>query len=207
MNKRNFKTDFKSSLMKNFNKYIFLSIMLVLLAAIVSCATPPTEDMNRAHDAVARAENNADAVSYAGNLVTRARQALDNMQVEADARRYEEARNLASEAISLAERAIEEGSIAAIRAREETASLLNSLGTSITETSNSLDAARANNLDLDYAYLGSQLENARRLHNEARQDLQANQLQSAVNRANTIRSTLSAINTALTNAVQALSRK
>ena len=207
MNKRNFKTDFKTSFMKNFNKYLFLSIILVLLTAIVSCATPPTEEMDRAHDAVARAENNADAVSYAGNLVTRARQALDNMQAEADARRYEEARNLATEAISLADRAIEEGSIAAIRAREETASLLNSLGTSITETSNSLDAARANNLDLDYAYLGSELDNARRLHNEARQDLQANQLQSAVNKANTIRSTLSAINTALTNAVQALTRK
>ena len=191
--------------MKKTKFLITIGILLIILLA--ACAAPPTEEMERAQDAVARAENNANAVRYASNTLVRARDALGRMQIEADARRYDAARNHAAEAIALAERAIDEGSIAAIRARDEANALINSLATPLSETTNALNAGREINLDLDYTRLFAELDSARRMYDEANRLLQANNPENAVAMGHNVRSSLSGINTALNDAVLAASRK
>ncbi|MDR2102358.1 MAG: DUF4398 domain-containing protein, partial [Treponema sp.] len=88
------------------NRRILIAGLVILAFFQGGCAKPPTEEMNNAAAAVTRAENDADAVTYAGNLLVRARDTLTRMQIEAEAKRYDAARALAAEAISAADKAI-----------------------------------------------------------------------------------------------------
>ena len=190
------------------NIFLVLLKVLVLIFVLSACQQPPTEEMNLAQEAVARAENNADAVNFAGITLTRAKDALNNMQIEADAKRYEAARNYAAEALDLAERAIDEGMIGAILAREEAAALNNSLRGLLGETENAIDVAGTDgSLDLDMDALSLELDSVRRLYDEAQQDLQDDNLQGAIARNEAVRSALSDINGRITEAAQAASRK
>ena len=192
--------------MKKF-KFAFL-IVFVLSCILSACARPPTEEMKKAEDAVTIAEHDADAVTYAPNTLMNARDAITKMYSEADAKRYESAKNYAAEAISSAERAINDGRTGAIRAREEAANLINSLGGLIKETTDALNAARqVPNIQLDFDALSWNLDASRRLYDDARQSLQDNNFRDAVAKAENARSLLSGINVRITEAVQATSRK
>ena len=193
------------NIMKKFA--LALSFLLALLV-FAACTTPPTEEMNNAQDAVTRAENNADAVTFAGNTLIRARDALTRMYNEAEAKRYEDAKNLAAEAITLAERAIEEGMIAAIRARDEAVALLHGLAGPLEETSGALNAAgQDESLDLDVNGLSSDLDSAYRSYGEAQQQIQDSNFQGAIANGHYVRSTISGINAAITTAAQASRQK
>ena len=187
---------------------ILLSALLVFGLILVACATPPVEEMDRAHDAVIRAESDPNAVNYAGHLLTLARDALTRMQSEADARRFEAARNFAAEAINLAERAITEGGIGAARARAEAENLLDILSAPLAETTNAVNAARqAGNLDLDFDALSGDLDLARRSYNNGRQSFVENNYNDAITLGNNARAILSDINGRLNNAAQLVVRK
>ena len=194
--------------MKKFT--IILAAIFVFGLVFSSCAKPPTEEMNKAHDAVIRAENDADAVTYAGSTLLRARDALARMQSEADAKRYDAAKNFAAEAVAAAEKAIEDGKTGAARARDEAANLVNSLSGPLAETSNALDAARQVknlNLNLNLDSLSGDLDLARQTYDRARQNLAANNYKEAITNGQNVRSTLAGINARLTEAAQAVSRK
>ena len=185
-----------------------IAVIAVFLTVFLSaCSTPPTEEMNRAHDAVTMAENDADAVSYAGNTLIRARDSLTRMQTEADAKRYDSAKNLAGEAVSFAEKAIADGKTGAARAREDAVNLLNSLNGPLAETSNSIAVAQQNNMKLDYDKLSEELEQANRGYNEGWQSLQANNFQEASAKAQAVRNQLADINAKITDAVIEVARK
>ena len=189
-------------------RIILVFASMVLGFVLSACSTPPTEEMNRAHDAVIRAESDADAVAYAPNALVRARQALESMQSEADAKRFDAARNFAAEAISHAERAIADGRSGAQRTRDEATSLINSLSGAPAETTTAFDNARQiPGLIPDIESLSRDLDAARRLLEEARQSLAAGNYREALSRAESMRSLLSVINTRLSEAVQAASRK
>ncbi|MCL2374125.1 MAG: DUF4398 domain-containing protein [Treponema sp.] len=180
-----------------------LSTILVLGLVLAACATPPTEEMNRAHDAVIRAENDPNAVAYAGNLLVRARDALTRMQSEADARRFDAARNFANEAISAAERAITDGMSGAARARDEAANLVGSLSAPLADTSAAVGAAQqAGNLALDFDTLGWDLDSAHQTYGNARQNLEAHNYADAIAQGQNVRVLLSDINSRLNEAVQ-----
>jgi hypothetical protein len=108
-------------------KKLYFICTLFVITALSSCVTPPLEEMNKAQDAVIRAENDVDAVTYASDTIVRAREALTKMQSEANAKRYDAAKNLAAEAINLAERAITEGKAGLAQARDEATNLISSL--------------------------------------------------------------------------------
>ena len=184
---------------------ITLPIFIILL--ISACATPPTEEMNMAKDAVVRAENDADAVSYAPNLLVRARDALNEMQNEANSKRYDSAKNFANEAINYAERAITEGRAGAARAREEAANLVNGLQTPLAETANALNNAQRNDIILDYAGLSGDLDTANQTYNDARQSLQSENYPRAITQGQNVRSMLNDINSSISQGAQAASRK
>jgi hypothetical protein len=189
-------------------------ILSTLLAALAlgmicaACSTPPTEDMNKAVDAVTKAENDSDAVTYAGNTLIRARDALTQMQSEADSKRYESAKNYAAEAITAAEKAIADGKTGAARTREEAASLLNSLRPEIAQTENDLIAAKAvPRIQLDVKTLDQDLTDAKSAFADANSSLNINNYRDAVAKAQPIRPLLSGIRSRITDATQALSRK
>ena len=189
-------------------KIVILVAVFVFGWVLSGCATPPTEEMNRAHDAVIRAENDANAVTYAPNTLIRARDALARMQSEADAKRYDAARDFAAEAISNAERAIAEGRTGAERARTEAANLINSVQGLLAETTDSLNTARERReVPLDFNALSGELDVARQTFNNAQQNFQNDNYHGAITDGQTARSLLGNINAQLNDAVQIIARK
>ena len=188
--------------------YKIIPLILIFLWVFAACATPPIDDMNRAQDAVLRAENDANAVNYASPTLLQARDALSRMQAEADARRYDAARNLAIEAINHAERAIADGRAAEIRAREEAENVIRNLEELMTQTSNAINNARqVPNLQIDFNAISREMDLAQRAFDETRQSFQAGNYRDVISRGQIIRSILSDINSRLAEAVQATSRK
>ena len=185
---------------------IYIICVLFVLGAF-GCAKPPTEEMNKAVEAVTRAENDADAVQYAGNTLTRARDTLKRMQTEADSKRYDAAKTLANEAIAAAEKAIADGRAGAARAREEANSLLSALRPEIQQTGQSIQSAQQAGLKLDYSALNSDFETARQSAAQAETAFSGNRYQDALERGRSARSVLSGINQKLTNAVIAITGK
>ena len=187
---------------------LLFALLLVFGLVMAACARPPIQHMNMAHDAVIRAESDANAVNYASGLLVRARDTLTRMQNEADARRFDTASSFADEAISLAERAIAEGRAGALRARDEAANLINNLTVPLAETTNALNAARhTNNLNLDFGALSEDLYAARQSYDDARRSYAANDYIDALAHGHNARSLLLEINADLNQAAQLALRK
>ena len=192
--------------MKKF--YSGLPLLFVLVIVMTACATPPLDEMNKAQDAVIRAESDIDAVIYGQNSLIRANDALARMKSEADAKRYDAAKNYASEAINNAENAIAEGKTGAARAKEEAADFINSLRGPLGETSAALNNARkVNNIQIDFDTLSRDMDSANRIYGEAQQSFQSNYYTEAIGKGQTVRSLLSSINTRLSEAAQDTNRK
>jgi hypothetical protein len=187
-------------------RFLLLVLSFGVLLGTVSCAKPPAEEMNQAEDAVTRAENDPDAAAYAGNTLARARTALTRMRAEADSKRYEAAKTYAAEAISNAQKALADGKAGAARAKEDADKLLETLP--LADTEKNLDTARqARDIELDFKALEEDLEEASRLANEAQANLEENKYQDALEKGQNARSSLSGINSRISEAAQALSRK
>jgi hypothetical protein len=188
--------------------YIFFPKIFILGLLLGACAIPPTDEMNRAMDAVTRAENDADAIAYAPGVLVRARDALSRMQSEADAKNYNEAKNFAAEAVRSAERALMEGKAGSEKAREEAANLLNSLSVPLAETSQALNAANGiQNLQLDLDTLSMDMDLAQQTYKDASESFQADNYQDSIEGCKTVRNLLSGINGQLNETVQETMRK
>ena len=175
-------------------KQLPIYILIILTVLVMGCAKPPLEEMQNAQEAVFRAENDPNAALYAGGTLARARAALQQMQTEADNKRYDAARAQAAEAISMAERAMIEGKNGAERAKDESSSLVTNLRQEIEETERNVNGARYSLLDLDYNELEKGIVGA---HNGADkvEEKQANgDFQDALDTARGVRSDLSNIN-------------
>ena len=183
-------------------------ILGLLSLSLLACAKPPTEEMENAASAVTRAENDPDAVTYAGATLTRAREALNRMRTEAESKRYDAAKNYAAEAVNAAEKAISDGRAAAARAREEASTLLGQVKTSLAETGKSLEHAKeVRNTNLDFNALDQDYDSARRSTAQAELSLAGNQYQDSVEKSRTARGILSGIDAKLAGAVTSVSRK
>jgi len=181
--------------------------ILAVAALVFSCAKPPIAEMDRAREAVFRAENDEDAVVYAGSTLARARDALKHMQDEADSKRYDTAKIYADDAIAAADRAVSEGRAAAARARDEAASLLAGLGPAIEEAEKNINGARSSRLDLDYDELNGELNGANDTLRMAQADQAQRKYQDAIEKGRDVRSTVGVINLKISNAASASSPK
>jgi hypothetical protein len=186
---------------------VLLGITLIAGLVLGACARPPTEEMNKATEAVTRAENNADALTYAGNTLTRARDALNRMQTEADSKRYDSAKTHAAEALAAAEKAIADGQAGAARARQEATAMVGALRPAIEETEQGIKAARSAKLPLDFAVLDREIDDVRRNADQAEVALSGDQYQEALDRGRNARAGLNDIDQKLSSAVMATSRK
>ena len=188
--------------------YFIIPAILILGWVLAACATPPVDDMNRAHEAVMRAENDPNVVAYASNTLLQARDALARMQTEADARRYNTTRTHAAEAISLAERAIADGRTGEARAREEAENTLRSVGQLLDETNSAVNAARrVPDIRLDFNAISREMSVARSAYEEAQRSFQEGNYRDVISRSQIIRSMLSDINDRLREALRAAGRK
>jgi len=191
-------------------KYLQKSLIGVLLFSLVlmaGCSRPPTDEMNSAEEAVSRAENDPDAVSYSGNLIASAKESLNLMYEEADVKNYDNAINHANDAISLAERAINEGRSASMRTRDEANTILSGLRSQIQDTEQRIDNAKAANLPLDFDAIDSDFNSARRTFDQAQSAMSGSRYQEAIFLSNSVRSSLNAVNQKLGNAAMTVSRK
>jgi HEPN domain-containing protein len=186
----------------------FALAALIIGMMVSACATPPTEEMDKAIDAVTRAENDADAVAYAGGTLTRARGALDQMKVEADAKRYEAAKTYANEAVAAAEKAVTDGRAGAARAREEATRLLSAIKPEIADTETALNAAKQTPaLDLDFDSLDGSMAAAKTAYGSAETSLNTGKYAEVAPAAQPIRPILNSIRGELSNAAASISRK
>jgi hypothetical protein len=191
-------------------KFLLNSLICVFLFALVlmtGCTKPPIEEMNNAEEAVARAENDPDAVSYAGNLVQRAKDSLALMHEEADAKRYDAALTYANDAITLADRAMNEGRADAMRTREQAIKNLSDLRPQLLETEKRIDNAKASNLPLDYDSIDRDLNTAQRTYDQAQSAVAGNRYQEAIFLSTNVRAGLAGINQKLGVTAMEVSRK
>jgi len=191
-------------------KFIQNSLIFVFLCSLVlmtGCTKPPTEEINNAEEAVARAENDPDAVNYAGNLLQRAKDSLALMYEEVEAKRYDAAINYANDAVTLAERAINEGRSEAGRTRQQALNSLSEVRPLLLETEKRIENAKSANLPLDYGSIDGDLNTARRTYDQAQSALSGNRYQESIFLSNNVRSTLSGINQKLGVKAMEVSRK
>jgi hypothetical protein len=174
---------------------------------VTACAKPPTEEMEAARTAVARAENDPDVAVYAVSTLARAREALSSMEAEALAKRYDSARNYAGEATTNAEKAINDARTAMTRAREDSANALNALRNAVTETDATIAQGKKNRLSLDWKQIDRDYADAQTVAGEAEAAAAANRYRNVVERANAARTTLSAITAQISGASLAVTRK
>jgi len=191
-------------------KFLLNSLICVFLFSLVlmtGCTKPPTEEMNNAEEAVARAENDPDAVSYAGNLVQRAKDSLALMHEEADAKRYDAAITYANDAITLADRAINEGRVEAMRTREQAINALSTLRPQLLETEQRIDNAKTAKLPLDYDSIDRDFYTAQRTYDQAQSAIAGNRYQEAIFLSNNVRAGLNSVNQKLGATAMEVSRK
>ena len=184
-----------------------VALTLVLTALAVSCAKPPVEEMNNATEAVTRAENDSNAVTYAGGSITRAKDALARMNSEAASKRYDSARSYAAEAIAAAERAINDGRAGAERARSDAANFIADLKPHLAETEQGVNAARAAKLPLDFDSVDNDLNDARNNIAQAETAYAGNRYGDALDRGRAARISLNSINQRLSTATLAVTRR
>ncbi|MDR2743092.1 MAG: hypothetical protein LBB98_13200 [Treponema sp.] len=193
----------------NKKQVIQLCMCLSVLGCIMflgGCAKPPTEEMAAATEALIRAENDPDAVTFGETSLNRARDAVFKMKQEADAKRYDAAKSYAAEAVSAAEKAISDGRAAAQRAREEAASLIASVKNSLAETEGLLSNAEQNNLNLDYEALSRDIEDVRSAIAQAEAAV-ASRPQEALEKGQAARAALSDIRNRISQGVRKTSSK
>jgi hypothetical protein len=188
--------------------FFIAAIALALTAFISGCAKPPTEEMDNAEAALARAENDPDAVAYGSPSIIRAREALSNMRSEAAAKRYDSAKTYALDTVSAAERAIADGKTGAQRARDEASSSLNGALASLGETQKNIDAASGViGIQLDFDAINGDYASARSQTDQAQRALNTADYRGSLERSQAARSLLGNINTRISQASIVSSRK
>jgi len=192
--------------MKNIQNSL-ICVFIFSLVLMTGCTKPPTEEMNNAEEAVARAENDPDAVNFAGNLVQRAKDSLALMHEEADVKRYDSAINYANDAIALAERAINEGRADAGRTRQQAINSLAEVRPQLLETEKRIENAKTAKLPLDYGSIDGDLNTAQRTYDQAQSALSGNRYQEAIFLSNNVRSSLAGINQKLGVKAMEVTRK
>jgi hypothetical protein len=192
--------------MKKLSYTVLCLAALALLAA--GCAKPPRAEMEAAEAAVTRAENDADAVTYAGSSLIRARDALSRMREEAAAKRHDAARTYAAEAAAAAEKAMADGKTGAALTKEEASALIAGLREQIPGTERNLrQAESAGSLGLDFDGLSRDFESARRDAAGAELSLAEENYPEALRRGRGARGALSDIDARIAGAAAAVSRK
>ncbi|MDR3130428.1 MAG: hypothetical protein LBU18_02675 [Treponema sp.] len=206
----------EKQIMKTFQKFwfsekqpvnIFAALtVLGLILSLAGCEKAPVEEMAAATEALIRAENDPDAVSFGETSLNRARDSAFRMRMSANSKRYEDAIALAAETISAAEKAISDGRAAAQRARDEAAGLIASVKESFTEINGLISSAGQRGLKLDYLALDKDMEDVRSAIEQAEADA-VSRPKEAIDKAQSARAALSDIRSRISQGAREVSSK
>ena len=188
-----------------FKAVLLFSALVVILAA---CAKPPTAEIEAAEAAVTKAENDPDAAAYAESSLTRARNALSRAHTEVNAKRYDSAKSYAAEAVSAAEKAINDGRAAASRSREEANTLLAQVKQLLEETNAALEnAKKVPRVHLDFPALTNGIDSARNDISQAEAANNANRPRESLEKSRSARSALGDIQNRINEGIRDTNRK
>ncbi len=192
-----------------YGKHILgILILFAAFLALAACANPPTEEMDAARSALARAEDNADAVEYAPESITRAHSLVRRMERAAEEEEYDSARSLALEAVSAAEQAIVDGAAAKEDARNDASAAISEATDLLNEVEQALAAAgEVRGLTLDTSATTRELDAVAQEIAAAEDDFAQENYISAQNTARDARSSLAGIQRRIAEAVQAATRR
>jgi len=181
---------------------------IVAMAFAASCAKPPVTEMEAANQALTKAEADADARLYAPESLTRARDLIARMKAGADEKRFDDAKNLAAEAVAAAEKAIQDGASGKAKAKRDAASLIATVKSTLAEVQQAFEAAKkVRGIKLDSASVEAGLREAAAALAGAESDNAKADYKAAIAKAQNARSSLAALQNLVTGAVQATSRK
>lgn len=189
-------------------RYLRLLPVIFVAIALAACAKPPKAEMAAAETAVTNLENSADVTAYAPEALQRARTLIDQMRTEAKNRHYDKAKTLASEATAAAEAAVAEAQANKEKAKSQAEELIAAVKKALPETQKLLaSAARIARAGIDKAARTAEIESAKRALAEAEAALASGDYLTAVNKAGAAQKTLADMDSSISSAVQAATRK
>lgn len=183
--------------------------LLAVIFQLGGCAKPPAAEMEAAQTALTEAENDPNAALYAESTLARARDALARMKAAAETKRYDSAKAYAAEVVAASEKAINDGNIAAARARQEGADLVSNLKQSMEETQSALDSAKQKNGGdaAGFESLDKDFDTARQTVGQVEGAVAGSRLQEAQEKGRNARAAFSSIRTRLADEARVSSRK
>lgn len=184
-----------------------LVVMLAALAA-VSCAKPPTAEVEAAKAAVARAEQDKDAQVYAPDSLRRATDALARMDAELQAKRYDAVKALAAEAGQAADKAIADGKANKERVKTQATSLSGAVKAALAELDTALAAAKkVRGVKLDFKALDAEVAAQKDAAAAAEGAIGKGEFKQAADAFQAIQARVADIQARIAEAVRAVSKK
>jgi len=153
-------------------------------------------------------ENSADVVAYAPDSLQRARSLIDQMRTESKNRHYDKAKALATEATAAADAAVAEAQTNKEKAKSQAEELIAAVKKAIPETQKLLaSAARVARAGIDKTARTAEIEGAKKALADAEAALAKGDYLVAVEKAGAAQKTLADMDSAISSAVQAATRK
>jgi len=189
----------------NITKVLLFFTVFVVFSA---CAKPPEEEMGKARDAVARAEADADVKTYAPQSLALARDSLNKMEEAAGRKAYDQAKQLALETVTLADKAITDGRNALNRERQEAQNAIALMLDEIQSTEETIENARSSKRDgINFKEIDADFESAKADGEDAQTANNERRYREARDGAINVRARLSDITSRIGQSTLARSRK
>jgi hypothetical protein len=187
---------------------LLLAVLTGMTLVFSACQKAPDAEMNAAREAVSKAKSDPNVPLYAQNQLSRAEAALANMETAAQAKKYTDAANYATEATSAAERAQSDARSAMTRLKGEADTAITAAKSALQETNGIVAQAAAKKpVTADITQANKDLAAAKSTIDEADAANQAARYQEAVDKAGAARSSLTGINQRVSQASVSAKRK
>jgi len=183
-------------------KYILCGF--VVFALLAGCAKPPTAEMDNARNKYLEASENEAAATYGKGFLDQAKTILDKMEAANNDKRFDAAKTHAAEVITAAQKAIDEGKKTRENVKSKAENLITTLEREIKET----EANITNISKIPYPYDKLDLTRIKRDFDDAKDmlalaetDQSKGKYQDALDKGNSVKSTLASINQQIADAV------
>jgi hypothetical protein len=178
------------------------------MLALIACAQPPQAEIDAAKAQVAKAAGDPDVVAYAPETLKRAQDALSKMDTELAAKHYDKVKAFAAEAQSAAIAAFGDAKTGKERVKTQAESLIASVREALPGAEKAFASAKKlRSIKLDVAATSASIAQAKAALADAEKALSAGDYLGARNKAEAAQTTIADLVKAISEAVQAATRK